>query len=407
MQRPHPQQRHAGKDYPILSGDLRLLHLTPETTYYFNIFPYSNSDDLINYKTDSTIPSSENTTNSTTLITEYYTETTDLVGEALKNKLNDIISNHIEYPYTDTDTDTWDILKISDQDTLNPNNVLLIYKGNSVDAAQEYYNGAGWTREHIWSKSHGDLSTDETGAGTDTHHLRPSDTSVNSSKSDLDFDNGGTQHTEATGCYYDDDSWEPRDAVKGDIARMIFYMATRYEGENDEVDLEIVDYIPSSPNHNPFYGKLSTLIAWHKQDPVDSFEIKRNEVVYSFQENRNPFIDHPEFVSLIWEEIPEAIEEPLQTALTYNLSAAYPNPFNPSTTISYEIPQHCIVTLNIFDIQGKLINTLVNESQNSGNYNVIWNGLDKNNLQVGTGVYIYQMSTNSGFSKTAKVVFLK
>ena len=86
---------------------------------------------------------------------------------------------------------------------------------------------------------------------------------------------------------------------------MIFYMATRYEGENGEPDLEIVDYLPSSNNTTePIFAKLSDLIAWHLADPVDEFEMNRNNVIYSYQGNRNPFIDHPEYVTMIWNNGP-------------------------------------------------------------------------------------------------------
>jgi len=99
------------------------------------------------------------------------------------------------------------------------------------------------------------------------------------------------------------DTWEPREAVKGDVARMIFYMATRYEGDNGEVDLEVVDYAPSSPNHEPVHGVFSTLMEWHVDDPVDEWEENRNDIIYEdYQENRNPFIDHPEYVAQIWND---------------------------------------------------------------------------------------------------------
>ena len=382
--------------------------LTSATTYYFKIYPYTNSGNTIDYKTSSTVPNDNNTTTDPDLLTSYYSETTGLTGDPLKAKLNDIIDNHITYPYTDSDIDVWDILKVTDKDTLNPNNVLLIYKGNSIDAAQEYNNANGWTREHVWAKSHGDFGTEQ-GPGTDTHHLRPCDNSVNTSKSNLDFDNGGTQHSEATECFYDSDSWEVRDAVKGDIARMMFYMDTRYEGENGELNLELVDYIPSSPNKQPSHGKLSTLIEWHIKDPVDNYERKRNEIIYSFQGNRNPFIDHPEFALSIWGDDPNAIVEMPEnhSITTFKLGSAYPNPFNPSTTIIYDIPEYCNIHLNIYNIQGQLVKTLVNESKNSGSYKVIWNGIDNNNMKVGNGIYFYHLSSNTGFSKTSKVVFLK
>lgn len=226
----------------------------------------------------------------------YYSAAEGLQGDELKAALNGIIKGHTEYPYTSSSTDTWDILKESDRDPENPDNVILIYTGWSVDAEQEYNSGSGWSREHVWAKSHGDFGTSE-GAGTDAHHLRPCDISVNSARGNKDFDNGGSPHSEATECNTDTDSWEPRDEEKGDVARMMFYMATRYEGNSGEPDLELVDYTGTD---GPIFGKLTTLLQWHKDDPVDDFENNRNEVVYSYQGNRNPFIDHPEYVEAVF-----------------------------------------------------------------------------------------------------------
>ncbi|MCD4745834.1 MAG: endonuclease [Bacteroidales bacterium] len=91
------------------------------------------------------------------------------------------------------------------------------------------------------------------------------------------------------------------DEDKGDVARMMFYMATRYEGGGNEPDLELVDYVNSAPNNEPYYGKLTTLLEWHIQDPVDDWEITRNNIIYyNYQGNRNPFIDHPDFVNAVW-----------------------------------------------------------------------------------------------------------
>lgn len=106
-------------------------------------------------------------------------------------------------------------------------------------------------------------------------------------------------HSEATECKYDSDSREPRDSVKGDIARMLFYMAVRYEGDNGEIDLELNEKVNN--NKDPYMGKLSVLLKWNEQDPVDDLERKRNEVIFTkYQHNRNPFIDHPEWVNKIW-----------------------------------------------------------------------------------------------------------
>ena len=227
----------------------------------------------------------------------YYQNAEGKTGMELKQALHEIIKGHTSYPYTSSNTDLWDILKEADQDTANPDNVILLYTGFSVDGEQEYAGGDGWSREHVWAKSHGGFD-DDPPTGTDAHNLHACDISVNSSRSDKDFDNGGSPHSEATECFYDADSWEPRDAVKGDVARTMLYMATRYEGTvSNEPDLELIDVIPSS---GPTFGKLSTLMEWHNQDPVDDFERNRNDVVFSYQNNRNPFIDHPEYADSIW-----------------------------------------------------------------------------------------------------------
>lgn len=235
----------------------------------------------------------------------YYDSTEGLTGDQLKTSLYHIIKNHVEFPYTSPGTDVWDILKETDRDTLDADKVTLFYSGWSADASQEYNNGRGWTREHVYAKSHGDFGISK-GAGTDIHHLKPADVSVNSARNNKDFDDGGEVYSDSDGiteCKSDEDSWEPRDKIKGDVARMLFYMATRYEGENNEPDLELVDGVNSVDLNQPgagFHGKLSTLLNWHHSDPVDSFEIRRNNIIFSFQNNRNPFIDHPEFAEKIW-----------------------------------------------------------------------------------------------------------
>lgn len=230
----------------------------------------------------------------TELTDEYYEKVKGLKGENLKNALNDVIDAHTELSYDDA----WSALKELDENPAKKEEVLLLYSGVSLSEAA---NGGGvdeWNREHVWPKSHGNFGT-TMGAGTDLHHLKPADTTVNSSRSNLDFDNGGEAQGEAPDTFSDKDSFEPRDEVKGDVARMVFYMAVRYEGEHEgEPDLELVERVGTS---GPVLGKLSTLKQWHEQDPVSEAERKRNDLIYSdYQGNRNPFIDHPEYVELIW-----------------------------------------------------------------------------------------------------------
>ena len=223
----------------------------------------------------------------------YYDGASGLTGSALKSKLHDIISNNRVLSYDQV----WGGIKDVDEDPQDTSSVVLLYKGTSSPKSN---NGGGvdnWNREHVWAKSHGDFGTSN-GPGTDLHHLRPTDVTVNSDRGNLDFDNGGRENDEAPGNYSDSDSWEPRDEVKGDVARMIFYMAVRYEA-GDRVDLEVNDQVNNGSN--PYMGRLSVLKQWSQEDPPDAFEQRRNERIFdNWQGNRNPFIDHPEWVESIW-----------------------------------------------------------------------------------------------------------
>ncbi|MEK4228387.1 endonuclease [Solibacillus sp. FSL H8-0538] len=224
---------------------------------------------------------------------EYYKDALGKEGQALKAALHEIIEGHTQLSYDQV----WDALRETDEDPNNSNNVILFYSGVSRSKTSNGGNVGQWNREHTWAQSHGGFGTSK-GPGTDIHHLRPTDVQVNSSRSNLDFDNGGSPVNGCNGCYKDSDSFEPPNRVKGDVARILFYMATRYEA-GDSVDLELNDRVNNGSI--PFHGKLSVLLQWHEQDPVDEFERKRNTVIQKWQGNRNPFIDHPEWVSSIWE----------------------------------------------------------------------------------------------------------
>ncbi|WP_030984991.1 endonuclease [Streptomyces sp. NRRL S-1813] len=226
----------------------------------------------------------------------YYKDAVGKTGQELKDSLHRIISSTQTGKLTYSQV--WDALKDTDQDPANSANVILLYTGRSQSKTANGSNPDDWNREHVWAKSHGDFGTD-TGPGTDIHHLRPADVSVNSTRGNKDFDNGGTEVGEAPGNYTDDDSFEPRDEVKGDVARMILYMAVRYDGGDGFPDLEPNDQVGNGSQ--PHIGRLSVLKQWSKEDPPNAFEQHRNQVIFDkYQHNRNPFIDHPEWVDAIW-----------------------------------------------------------------------------------------------------------
>ncbi|MGG0482529.1 endonuclease [Priestia aryabhattai] len=272
------------------------LTVTGTLTPYFS-HPGIKSVTSISTETGGTDPTPDPTdpTEPTVPVEDYYRTAAGKTGNTLKTQLHNIIDHHTELSYSSV----WEALKKTDEDPANANNVILLYTGRSQSKST---NGGGvddWNREHVWAKSHGDFGT-AMGPGTDLHHLRPTDVSVNGTRGNLDFDNGGTEHSEALGNYFDSDSWEPRDEVKGDVARMLFYMAVRYEGDvSDEPDLELNNTVNNGTA--PYHGKLSVLLQWNAEDPVDDRERRRNDIIYSdYQHNRNPFIDHPEWVNEIW-----------------------------------------------------------------------------------------------------------
>ena len=270
----------------------------------------------------------------------YYDNAIGKTGEELKEALHEIIDDHNEYSYNALRDY---ILKESDEDPDNSNNVILIYSGISRSKDDFGGNVGDWNREHVWAKSHGDFGNTPP-AGTDAHHIRPSDVQVNGIRGNLDFDNGGTPVSGAPGCKVDNDSFEARDEVKGDVARMIFYMATRYEGGSGEPDLEVIDLVNTSPA--PEHGKLSTLLEWHTSDPPDEFEENRNEVVFGYQENRNPFIDHPEFVEDIW-------GDPTSVTNTTEISIlVYPNPVADQLTIDCDANSN--IQYSLVDLTGRM-----------------------------------------------------
>lgn len=241
---------------------------------------------------------SVNVTSAGSPVDDYYKDAIGKEGQALKAALHEIIDGHTQLSYDEA----WEALRETDEDPKNKSNVILFYSGES---RSKNSNGGGvgqWNREHTWAKSHGNFGTSK-GPGTDIHHLRPTDVQVNSSRGNLDFDNGGSPVKGCNGCFKTASSFEPPDHVKGDVARILFYMATRYE-KGDKVDLELNEKLGNGSN--PYHGKLSTLLKWHEQDPVDEFELNRNNIIQKWQGNRNPFIDHPEWVNLIWKQTSSA-----------------------------------------------------------------------------------------------------
>ena len=227
----------------------------------------------------------------------YYAAAAGLTGGELREALHAILLGHKQLAYDEL----WAALEATDEDPENPDNIILLYTQRSEEKDRRD-SGSGdndaWNREHVWPSSHGFRSRAEP-AHTDIHHVRPADKTVNSSRGDKDFDEGGSAHAEAVDARADADSFEPPGVVKGDIARMLFYLDVRYEGGDGLEDLRISKDVTVADQ--PSIGLLCTLARWHREDSVGDFERRRNDRIFALQGNRNPFIDHPEFAESIWQ----------------------------------------------------------------------------------------------------------
>lgn len=255
-------------------------------------------------------------------INAYYQNLTssDLAtGSSLRSALCTLTKKgHVKYSYNNLEvamktTDrNWE--KSPDPNDENPYmNLLYLVDNDNKPSLYNTFHGSGgisdgnkahWNKEHIWAKSNGfDSSGAE--AYSDLHHLRASDKLNNGERSNYAF-------TTVSGSYvkdYNGDNsgkvnkssqlYEPLDRDKGDVARALFYMATRYmDGVGSTgTHLNLTNGTESSGGK---WGYLNTLLQWHTQDPPDAFEKHRNSLVQDIQGNRNPYIDHPEWAQKVF-----------------------------------------------------------------------------------------------------------
>jgi len=332
-----------------------------------------------------------------------YYDSVDFTNPAtVRATLHNIIDGHTKIPYTSTATDTWNVLELADQDPNNSTRIIDVYKNRTQEkfgAGNNFYN-----REHTWPKSYGFPDDNSSNLPySDCHMLMLCDISYNSSRSNNIYDDC------ASGCnsypaddyngevgvnYRNTTVWETWIGRRGDVARAQFYADVRYSGDTGvEPDLILTDntslIVAVSDNASVAYmGVLQTLIQWHYEDPVDDRERNRNDVVQSFQGNRNPFIDHPEFVAYIFEGVISGVLDGLPARGPVAVIAGiYPNPFNPTTTIDFSLTRSGPVRVEIFAIDGKLVRTLLSDDRQAGDHQVRWDGMADTGSRVPSGAY--------------------
>ncbi|MFS1417587.1 endonuclease [Vibrio splendidus] len=281
----------------------------------------SGGDFQASQSTEFTIGGSTTPPTEPPVLGEYYKDAEGKVGFALKTALYQIIDNHSSQGYTAI----WTLVSEADLDAYydTDGSILDMYseKPSGSDAIQftkvtdqcGQYSKEGdcYNREHSFPKSWFGGKVEP--MNSDGHHLFATDGYVNSKRSNWPFgevssatytsSNGSKLGSAANSLGYAGTVFEPIDEFKGDFARAYFYMATRYENEiaNWEGNSTSSDAALDGTNTTVFEPWLLTMLKrWHSEDPVSQKEIDRNKAVHDFQGNRNPFIDHPEFVSQIW-----------------------------------------------------------------------------------------------------------
>lgn len=329
-----------------------------------------------------------------TMPTGYYNSLEGLSGAALKQAIQDIIANPAvvrAHNYGDIT----EILKTADQNPLNSNEVWQMYveqPRSKLDFQDTGINTGKWNREHIYPQSRGGYTdgtesiadginvwlptnADDILAGhADAHHLRAEDGAENSIRSNNDY--GLTGYNGPTGTM---GSW------KGDVARSVFYMAVRYTALS-VVNGDIADTTVGQ------LGDLASLLTWNTLDPSDDFEMNRNNYVYTWQVNRNPFIDYPDLANYIWgAKAGQVWHSSLSTNDFLNLKVnLYPNPAQKTITIS---GLNEIATIEIFNSNGaKLLEQKII-------------GETKLNIDFPSGIYFAKI--NSGGQSIVKKIILE
>lgn len=340
----------------------------------------------------------------------YYSTATG-TGYTLKTQLFNIIKNQTDLGYSGL----WVTYQTSDRDVFtgtgyeNDNTIYDMYTENPTGSAgecgfiygtdQDTGSGGGsecdvYNREHIVPQS---IFSQAAPMRHDAHFVTPTDKKVNGDRGDNPHgnvavvssttNNGGKHGTSAIAGYVGQ-VFEPNSAFKGDIARMYFYFATRYEDQIASWSYPMFNGTSNQVFTNSF---LNMLITWHNNDPVSVFEITRNNAIYARQNNRNPFIDHPEYVCQIYSVQCAALSS--ESFVLENAISIYPNPaVNNEVTISSETELKSIV---LYNINGQIIQEIKNPTRVDNSYKL-------NNLS--SGFYIVQMASENAIATKKLIV---
>lgn len=225
---------------------------------------------------------------------------TSLRGDDFRDKLANLITTtHTTYTVYNGGS-SLALNNVFDKTDKNPNGsgMVLFYTGTVVSS----FSSSGANREHVWPKNGGKAFSAESECGSDAHHLRPCDQTLNSSRGSLSYgevtdsvvkQGGSTSYGNL--CYRGGSFFYPGEGYRGATARILMYVQTRW---GNKFNLQFVD----GAGHSKTIGDFKTLMKWHLEELPTQEEINRNQAVYEIQGNRNPFIDHPEYAAYIYSE---------------------------------------------------------------------------------------------------------
>ena len=338
-----------------------------------------------------------------TIPTGYYDSLEGLSGNILKQELQNIIasSNVRLHSYADI----WEIIRTADQNPLNSNQIWDMYLEVPMSKLDQQNTSSivgKWNREHIFPQSRGGFEVADgdyadginiwlpTSASnridgvSDSHHIRAENGQENSSRNNKNYGNVNSS-TIYAGPVGTQGSW------RGDVARALFYMAVRFDGLN-VVNGDPNEYLPSTTISSGNIGDLASLLTWNTTDPRDDFEMNRNNYIYTWQMNRNPFIDYPNLADYIFGA---NFGQPWFSTLSTqnpieNRVVVYPNPATEYLMVS---GLQGTSKIEIYTITGQLVQIQYFEN----NVQI--------NLDLNAGMYLVKVT--NGFQSTTKKIIIK
>lgn len=341
----------------------------------------------------------------------YYDGMAGLKGSALRKALHNKIKNHTvrSYDYALTAFYTTDVKwngKVWDVYSDIPGGTAP-YEYELGQTGQGATEGLGYNREHSFPQS---WFNGASPMYSDLHQLYPTDAKVNGYRANYAYGAVGVPTTTSwngsklgpsASPGFSGTVFEPIDAFKGDLVRGQFYMATRYFGQDGgwpgSTSFDGAELLPWAADQ---------YMDWHANDPVSWKERMRNAAVYAIQGNRNPFVDHPEFIVAIWDSNAVTGVGPVAGAFTARLAPVRPNPARVSASLSFELPAAQEVALEVFDVTGQRVATLARGRREAGTHRLEWAGRTDAGDRVPAGLYFVRLEAG-GRAETRRVAWIR